>query len=188
MKKAIFLDRDGTINIEKDYLYKIEDFQFEYKVPEAMSLLKKLNYLLIVVTNQAGIGRGYYKESDLEILNDFLINKSKKFGGNIEKIYYCPHHPTEGIDKYRQDCLCRKPGNAMIEQAIIEFNIDRASSYMVGDKLSDLEAGIKSNITPILIRTGYGKTTEKELYDSQYKDQFITYNSLYDFAMSLKNK
>lgn len=186
MKKAIFLDRDGTINIEKNYLHKIEDFQFEYRVPEAMSILKKLGYLLIVVTNQAGIGRGYYTETDLKVLNDFLISKSKEFGGNIEKIYYCPHHPTAGIGLYKQDCLCRKPGNAMIEQAITELNIERCSSYIVGDKLSDLEAGIKSNITTILVRTGYGKITEKELSAPQYKDQLTIYDSLYDFALSLK--
>ncbi|WP_429190768.1 D-glycero-beta-D-manno-heptose 1,7-bisphosphate 7-phosphatase [Fusobacterium sp. PH5-44] len=188
MKKAIFLDRDGTINVEKNYLHKIEDFQFEYKVPEALKILKDLGYLLIVVTNQAGIGRGYYTENDLKILNNFLIEKSKEFGGNIQKIYYCPHHPTGGIGQYKQDCLCRKPGNAMMEQAISELNLQRTDSFIVGDKLSDLEAGIKSQITPILVRTGYGKTTEKEILRSQNESKFEIYDSLYDFALTLKNK
>ena len=187
-KKAIFLDRDGTINIEKNYLHKIEDFQYEYKVPKALRLLKTLGYLLIVVTNQAGIGRGYYTEGDLEILNDFLIKESKKIGGQIEKIYYCPHHPTEGIGHYKKVCSCRKPENGMLEKGIREFDIDRNGSYIVGDKFSDLLAGISSNISPILVRTGYGRITENDLFGNPLKSQIKIYDSLFDFAQNLKNK
>jgi len=187
-KKAIFLDRDGTINVEKNYLHKIEDFQYEDKVPEALKILKNLGYILIVVTNQAGIGRGYYTEKDLEKLNNFLIKDSQKFGGNIEKIYYCPHHPTHGVGNYKENCSCRKPENGMIEEGIKNFHIDREKSFIVGDKFSDLMAGIKSGISPILVRTGYGQRTEEELCGNPYKTHIKIYDSLFDFAQNLKNK
>ena len=93
-KKAIFLDRDGTINVDKDYLYKIEDFQFEPKADEALKILYDLGYILIIVTNQSGIARGYYSEEDVEILHQDLSKILQEKGIEISKFYYCPHHPT----------------------------------------------------------------------------------------------
>jgi D,D-heptose 1,7-bisphosphate phosphatase len=185
IKKAIFLDRDGTLNIEKDYLYKIEDFQFEDRAMEGLKILKDLGYLLIVVTNQAGIGRGYYTEEDLTLLNNYIINETEKNNCKIDKIYFCPHHPTEGIGKYKKNCTCRKPNIDMITEAIQYFDIDKKNSYVVGDKISDIQLGINSEITPVLVRTGYGKKTELQL--ENMKDIKI-FDTLYGFSIYLKNK
>lgn len=181
-KKAILLDRDGTINVEKDYLYRIEDFEFEKNVVEALKIFSDLGYILAVVTNQSGIARGFYTEEDLERLNNYIKGKLAEDGINIEKFYYCPHHPEKGIGKYKIDCECRKPKTGMLDAAISELNIDICQSYMVGDTLADLDAGKKVGLTPILVTTGHGKETLEKLGDRKVK----IYDSLYDFAINLK--
>ncbi|MGL5662406.1 MAG: D-glycero-alpha-D-manno-heptose-1,7-bisphosphate 7-phosphatase, partial [Cetobacterium sp.] len=107
MRKVIFLDRDGTINVEKSYLHKWEDFEFEKNAIEGLKKLKDLGYEFIVVTNQSGIGRGYYTEEDLVTLNNQMTEKLKEFGIEILECFYCPHHPEKGIGKYKVDCNCR---------------------------------------------------------------------------------
>lgn len=182
--KAIILDRDGTINVEKDYLHKIEDFEFETGVVEGLKILAELGYIFIVVTNQSGIARGFYTEEDLRILNNHIGEILKKEGIKIEKFYYCPHHPEKGIGKYRVECECRKPNPGMLEEAIKEFNIDRESSFMVGDNISDIEAGIRAGVTPILVETGYGN---KNIFEAK-KLKIDIYKNLYSFALKLKYK
>lgn len=183
MNKAIILDRDGTINIEKDYLHKIEDFEFESGVIEGLKILANLGYIFIVVTNQSGIARGYYTEEDLQKLNTHIGNELLKNGIEIKAFYYCPHHPEKGIGEYKVDCECRKPKTGMLEAAIKEFNIDRATSFMIGDNISDVEAGFRANLQPILVETGHG--VEHIDRAKQLKIKF--YKTLYDFAISLTN-
>lgn len=137
MNKAIFLDRDGTINIDKGYLYKIEDFEYIPGVIEGLRMLQDAGYLLIVITNQSGIARGYYSEEDFLELNEWMLSDLKKKGINITKVYYCPHHPSGKIEEYKVDCNCRKPKLGMYEEAIEEFDIDVSSSYAIGDKIRD---------------------------------------------------
>lgn len=183
MRKAIFLDRDGTINVEKDYLYKIEDFQFETGALKGLKIFKELGYIVIVVTNQSGIARGYYTEEELIKLNEYMMLKVKENGGEISKCYFCPHHLEKGINQYRIDCNCRKPNIGMLEKGKNEFNIDMENSYIVGDKISDINAGIKAGLTPILVKTGYGRTTmEKENITCE------VYDNLGEFAMELRKK
>lgn len=137
MRRAVFLDRDGTINAEKGYLYKIEDFEF---LPGAIAGLKKLKdagYQLIIITNQSGIARGYYTEAAYQKLNGWMLKELGKAGIFIDGIYFCPHHPKAVIEKYRMDCPCRKPKLGMFEKAIREHDIDVAKSYAVGDKIRD---------------------------------------------------
>lgn len=184
MRKAIILDRDGTINVEKDYLHKIEDFELEFGVLEGLKILAELGYIFVVVTNQSGIARGYYTEEDLVVLNNHIKEILKKEGIIIEKFYYCPHHPEKGIGQYKVDCECRKPKPGMLEEAIKEFNIDRDKSFMIGDNISDIEAGINAHITPILVTTGHGKEHIEKVQELGVK----YYNSLFDFAMALKRK
>ncbi|WP_373323011.1 D-glycero-alpha-D-manno-heptose-1,7-bisphosphate 7-phosphatase [Desulforamulus aquiferis] len=151
MNKAAFFDRDGTINVEVNYLYKIEDLKFIEGIPE---LIKKYNdngYKVIIVTNQAGIARGYYTEEDMHKLHRHINAELKKIGAHIDAFYFCPHHPEHGIGKYKVDCNCRKPKPGMIEQAIKDFDIDVSQSILFGDKPWDIEAGEKCGILSIVV-------------------------------------
>ena len=183
MKKAIFLDRDGTINVEKDYIYKSEDLVFEEGTIEALKTFKNLEYILIVVSNQSGIARGYFTEEDLNIFNNNMNEILKKNGVEITEFYCCPHHP-DGIGEYKKVCECRKPNNKMIEDAIKKYNIDREKSYMVGDKISDIEAGFKSNLKTVLVKTGYG-LKDMEKID---KNETLICENLKDFSEILKRE
>ena len=183
MKKAIFLDRDGTINVEKDYIYKSEDLVFEEGSIEALKTFKNLGYILIVVSNQSGIARGYFTEEDLNIFNNNMNEILKKNGVEITEFYCCPHHP-DGIGKYKKVCECRKPNNKMIEDAIEKYNIDREKSYMIGDKISDIGAGLKSNLKTVLVKTGYG-LKDMEKID---KNETLICENLKDFSEILKRE
>ena len=183
MKKAIFLDRDGTINVEKDYIYKSEDLVFEEGSIEALKTFKNLGYILIVVSNQSGIARGYFTEADLNIFNNNMNEILKKNGVEITEFYCCLHHP-DGIGKYKKVCECRKPNNKMIEDAIKKYNIDREKSYMIGDKISDIGAGLKSNLKTVLVKTGYG-LKDMEKID---KNETLICENLKDFSEILKRE
>ena len=183
MKKAIFLDRDGTINVEKDYIYKSEDLVFEEGTIEALKTFKNLGYILIIVSNQSGIARGYFTEEDLNIFNNNMNEILKKNGVEITEFYCCPHHP-DGIGEYKKVCECRKPNNKMIEDAIKKYNIDREKSYMIGDKISDIGAGIKSNLKTVLVKTGYG-LKDMEKID---KNETLICENLKDFSEVLKRE
>lgn len=137
MNKAVFLDRDGTINVDRAYLSKIADFEYLPGVIEGLRMLQQAGFLLIVVTNQSGIARGYYTEDDFLRLNEWMLCDLRSKGIEISKVYYCPHHPNGKIEKYRKDCICRKPKLGMYEQAIQKFDIDLSHSYTIGDKLRD---------------------------------------------------
>ena len=183
MKKAIFLDRDGTINVEKDYIYKSEDLVFEEGTIDALKTFKNLGYILIVVSNQSGIARGYFTEEDLNIFNNNMNEILKKNGIEITEFYCCPHHP-DGIGEYKKVCECRKPNNKMIEDAIKKYNIAREKSYMIGDKTSDIGAGLKSNLKTVLVKTGYG-LKDMEKID---KNETLVCENLKDFSEILKRE
>ena len=142
LKRAVFLDRDGVINVDHGYVSSWDQFEFLPGVPAALWQLQSAGYVLVVVSNQSGIGRGLYSEADLAELNRrvylYLLDEC---GVEIAQFYHCPHHPTEALLKWRQPCHCRKPAPGMIEQACAELSIDPSSSLMVGDKVSDMEAG-----------------------------------------------
>ena len=151
MNKALFLDRDGVINKEKNYLYKIEDFEFIDGVFETCKYFQEKGYLIIIITNQAGIARGKYTEDDYQILTDWMIKEFEKKDIKISKVYHCPHHPD-----FSGECECRKPNPGMILQAKKDFNIDLSQSILVGDKNSDIEAGINAGIKMnYLVETGH---------------------------------
>ena len=139
MQKAVFLDRDGVINIDKKYVYKIEDFEFCRGVFEALHHFQSLGYKLIIVTNQSGIGRGYYSEEEFQKLTGWMREALLHVNINIDAVYYCPHAPEE-------NCACRKPKSGMLEEAIRTFNIDVKDSWMIGDKRSDIEAAYSVGI------------------------------------------
>jgi D-glycero-D-manno-heptose 1,7-bisphosphate phosphatase len=137
--KAAFFDRDGIINIDHGYTYKIEDFTFCDGIFELMHTFEENGYILFIVTNQSGIGRGYYTKENFETLTAWMLEKFSKKGIRIEKVYFCPHAPEE-------NCTCRKPQIGMFEQALNEFEIDMQNSWMIGDKLSDVQAGKNAGI------------------------------------------
>ncbi len=145
-KKALFLDRDGVINEEKNYVHRIEDFEFMEGIFDLLSHAQSLNYLLVVITNQAGIARAYYTEKDFHILNNWMLGEFNSKGISINKVYYCPYHPTHGIGEYKQDSEFRKPGPGMILQAEKELHINLSQSTLIGDKESDIEAGRRAGI------------------------------------------
>lgn len=137
MNKAVFLDRDGTINVDKHYLYRIEDFEFLHGVIEGLKLLQDAGYLLIIVTNQSGIGRGYYTEKEYQRLMTWLINELWKKGVKISASYFCPHLPNAQDKRYKINCDCRKPQLGLFQRAIVEHNVDLSHSWAIGDRLRD---------------------------------------------------
>lgn len=145
MQKAIFLDRDGVINLERGYTHRLDDFVILPDVIEVLKLFKKNNYLLIVVSNQSGIAKGLYTQNDVEILHDYLTSEFKKHELVLNEIYYCVHHPD--VSK----CICRKPDSLFVEKAIARFNIDASKSFFIGDKERDVLAAEKAGVKGILI-------------------------------------
>ena len=164
MQRAVFLDRDGTINLEREYLYQIEEFEFVPGAPEAIRLLNEAGFVVVVVTNQSGVGRGYYTEDDVEALHRFVSQELARHGAHVDAWMYCPHHPS-GRGSYSLPCLCRKPLPGMLLEAASRFDIDLEHSVMIGDKCSDMEAGVAAGCRPILVRSGYGAEEESHLPD-----------------------
>ena len=144
--KCAFLDRDGVINQDKGYISKVSDFKIYPGVGKAISLLNKRNYLVIIITNQSGIGRGLIKIKELENLHNYLRKKIKKDKAKIDDIFYCPFHPEFGKGKYKKKSNDRKPGDGMIRKAIKKWKIDTKKSFMIGDKISDKIAAKKAKI------------------------------------------
>lgn len=171
MNKAAFLDRDGVINIDKGYVSRIEDFEFKEGIFELLTLLKKMDYKLFVVTNQSGIGRGYYTKNDFEKLTAWMQNELDKRGVKIDEIFYCPHSPES-------KCICRKPSPFMIESAVKRYNIDVKKSLIIGDKDSDMLSGLNAGID-VRILVG-GKESETT------KNATFVANSLYEIISFLK--
>lgn len=151
MNKAVFLDRDGTINVEKDYLYNIEDFEYLPDVIDGLRLFQEKGYLIIVITNQSGIARGYYTEDDYHRLDKWMKDDLAQKGIKITASYYCPHLPEAVIPKYAIECDCRKPKLGMYYKAVDEWNIDLDNSIAIGDKLRDLAICDHSKCRGILI-------------------------------------
>lgn len=141
MNKAVFLDRDGTINVDKAYLYKTEEFEWIKGAKEAVKYAREKGYLVIVVTNQSGIARGYFTENDVNALHKFINDELRKINTEIDAFYYCPHHTNASVAKYKMECDCRKPKSGMLFQAAKDFDIDLSKSWIFGDKERDILAG-----------------------------------------------
>ena len=154
-KKAIFLDRDGTINFDLGYVYRIEDWKWaDPQVPKALGLLQANGYELIVVTNQSGIGHGLYTEQDMQRLHEFMTGELAKEGVKISLIEFCPHARDSG-------CGCRKPGTLMIEEAVKKMGgVDLAASWTIGDKMLDMEMGQKVGTRTVLLTSKYWHATD----------------------------
>ena len=145
-RPALFLDRDGVINVDRAYVHKREDFEFIDGIFDLCRQARAFGYLIIVVTNQAGVGRGYYTEEDFAALTHWMCDIFSKEKASIDKVYFCPTHPESAIEQYRTESDFRKPAPGMILLAAKEFNISLPDSVLVGDKLSDLEAGFAAGV------------------------------------------
>ncbi len=155
-RPGVFLDRDGTVIEEKHFLSRPEDVALLPSAGETIARLNSLGIAVAVVTNQAGIARGYFPEGRIADVHTRLDELLAEFGAKIDRYEYCPHHPTEGLGEYRIDCDCRKPKPGMLTRSAAALKIDLARSLMVGDRLGDLEAGANAGCQSALVRTGYG--------------------------------
>jgi len=159
--RAVFLDRDGTVNREVDVLRDLNQLRVLPGVPKAIREFNRLGFLVIIVTNQAVIARGWLKPKDIDEIHDVLCVRLRRYGAHVHAVYYCPHHPNANLKKYRMRCVCRKPMPGMLTQAMKDFKITSRGSFMVGDKTGDILAGKKAGLTTILVETGYaGKDNE----------------------------
>ena len=157
MNRAVFLDRDGVITQEPPhYAHKISQLALINGAADGIRRLNENGYMVVVVSNQSGIGRGYYGVEAAERYNEALIQKLSEAGARLDAVYYCPHYPEATVEKYRVDCDCRKPKPGMLKTAEKALELDLAQSYMVGDKSIDIEAGKRAGCRTILVKTGYG--------------------------------
>lgn len=166
MFRAVFLDRDGTINVEKNYVHRVEDFEFIDGAIEGIALLNQHGFKVVVVSNQSGIARGFYTPNDVHVLHDHIQRELRKHDALIDAFYYCPHHPEAAIDMYRLNCDCRKPNPGMVLRAEKKLDLDLKSSYIVGDLVADIELGLRLGIYAVLVKTGHGEDALKTLQDT----------------------
>jgi D-glycero-D-manno-heptose 1,7-bisphosphate phosphatase len=155
--RAVFLDRDGTLNEEVGYVNHLDRFVLIPRVGGAIRLLNEHGIKAVVITNQSGVARGYFPESLIGLVHQRMEEILRKEGARLDGIYYCPHHPDAGAPPYRQKCRCRKPDTGLVETAVKELDIDCSKSYVIGDRGADLEFAQRVGAKGILVLTGYGK-------------------------------
>lgn len=153
MNKALFLDRDGIINIDHGYVYEVSAFEFVDGIFELCRQAQNKGYDIFIVTNQSGIARGYYSIDDFNELTTWMLTQFEAQQIHIKDVYYCPHHPNKGSNKYKIECLCRKPAPGMMIRAAEQYDIDLSKSILIGDNITDMEAAQNSGIeTRILVK------------------------------------
>ncbi|MBT1063459.1 D-glycero-beta-D-manno-heptose 1,7-bisphosphate 7-phosphatase [Bowmanella sp. Y26] len=146
MQKALFLDRDGVINLDHGYVYRPQDFEFVEGIFALCQRFQHAGYRLVVVTNQSGIARGLYTEEDFALLTEWMKAEFAAKGISIDAVYFCPHHAEKGLGVYKRQCDCRKPAPGMLLDAAKALDIDLSASVMVGDKASDMQAATKAGV------------------------------------------
>jgi D-glycero-D-manno-heptose 1,7-bisphosphate phosphatase len=164
-KRAVFLDRDGTINVDVGYPSRYDQVTIYAASFEALRKINAAGFLAVVVTNQSGIGRGFLTEDDLRDIHARMAEDFLARGARLDAFYYCPHYDLSEIPRYRLDCPCRKPKPEMARRAAAELGLDLSRSYMIGDKVEDVEFGLAAGASPILVRTGYGTSAEIKLVE-----------------------
>ncbi|MEA5535459.1 HAD family hydrolase [Crocosphaera sp. XPORK-15E] len=178
LQKALFLDRDGVVIKYVPYLSKPEQVELPLGAGEALKYWQDAGYLLILVTNQAGVGRGYYSLDDVEIVHQFIRQEYAKFGVQFADIFLCPHHPQD-------NCLCRKPSPQMLINASKKHQISLSQSFFIGDAPSDVECAIKAECQPVLVLTGRGQETLSKL--SEYSTRIEVFEGLRDTVKLIKS-
>ena len=158
LQPALFLDRDGIVNVDTDFLYKVEDVQWVKGIFELIAHARSLGYAVIIVTNQSGIGRGYYSEEQFHTLMDWMCGELGSRGCTIDGVYFSPYHPVHGIGDYKQDTECRKPKPGMLLQAAQEHGLDLSRSVMIGDRCSDIAAAANAGVPVRILLEGTEST------------------------------
>jgi len=185
--KAIFLDRDGTINEEVDYLLHKEDIKLIEGTIEALDIFKKLGFLNIIITNQSAVARGFLTITELETIHKELIYLLNKNGNKlVDDIFYSPFHTDGIVPEFKKQSGDRKPGTGLIEKAREKYNIDLSKSFLIGDSLSDMKCGLNAGLRNILVLTGYGQATLREC-EEENLNLYHTADNLLDAAIFLKN-
>jgi len=156
-RRAVFIDRDGTISEEVGYVNHVSRYRVFPFAAEAVRALNAAGWLAILVTNQAGVARGYFKEELIGEVHKVLTDELERGGARLDAIYYCPHHPTVGEPPYRFDCDCRKPKPGLIQRAAADFRLDLARCWMVGDRYGDTELARNAGLRSAFVLTGYGR-------------------------------
>ncbi len=180
MNRGVFLDRDGTVNEEVGYLRDLSRLRL---IPGAAAAVRRLNEAgcrVVIVTNQSGVARGYFPESLVAETHDLLARMLAREGARIDGFYYCPHHPYAGSSAYTMQCDCRKPATGLLDRAARELDIELRSSFMVGDKWSDVELGRRAGCRSILVRTGFGQDDPGNLRPRHLADPDFTAHDLAD--------
>jgi D-glycero-D-manno-heptose 1,7-bisphosphate phosphatase len=166
---AVFLDRDGTIIHETNYLKNIEDIKLFECSARAVKKLNNNNIPVIMVSNQSGVARGYFSEESVQLINKTLNEMLKKYHAGLDGFYYCPHHPKGTVEQYAKECNCRKPLSGMIDQALKDFkHIDVSRSYVIGDKECDVKMAKNAGCKGVLVLTGYGKDLDYRSFNPDY--------------------
>lgn len=172
-KRAVFLDRDGTINEDVGYPGTYDQVRIYPYSPEAVRRINEAGLAVVVVTNQSGIGRGFFTEDALREIHERLDADLRAAGARLDAIYYCPHHPGSAVPGYGEDCRCRKPFPGMALKARADLGIELEGSYMVGDKEEDIRFGLAIGATPVLVLTGYGAGALARLRDNGIEPAFV---------------
>lgn len=174
VRRAVFIDRDGTISEEVGYVNHASRYRVFPFAAEAVRTLKEAGWLAILVTNQAGVARGYFREEMIGDVHNVLAQELERGGARLDAIYYCPHHPSVGEPPYRQDCDCRKPRPGLIRRAAEDFRLDLARCWMVGDRHSDIELARNAGVLSAFVRTGYGRgELEHQSHGWQHRPDLI---------------
>ena len=172
-QKAAFVDRDGTLIAERDFLTKEEDIDIFPHAAEAIRLLRELGYLVVVVSNQSGVARGYLTEQRVFEINEEVFRRLDERDARPDMFFYCPHHPDATVKEYRLDCECRKPGPGMVKMAQQMIDIDIPGSVSIGDKLSDVQLCRNLGGRGILVLTGYGSSERDRIESSEIQPDFV---------------
>ena len=170
LKRAVFLDRDGTLNVDVGYLHRLEDLELYPWTADALRLLKRAGYVLVVVTNQSGIAQGLIDPAFIPICHDEMRARLQRGGADLDALYYCTHHPRGSVPEFSIECRCRKPSPGMVEDAARDLGIDPTQSWVIGDKWLDVQLGQAVGARSILVRTGWGAEQEEKRPHGQQVD------------------
>ncbi len=175
-KGAVFLDRDGTIIREVNYLSRLEDVELLPQAGEAIARLNQLQIPVILVSNQSGVARGKFSENFVAETHHYLQEMLARKGAHLNDFFFCPHHPEAGMAPYKKVCDCRKPAPGLLHEAAARYHLDLTKSYVIGDKLIDVELALRVGGKGILVETGYGKREKKKIAEGKIIPNFIAAN------------